>query len=554
MRPPTANPASADVPTSARRTFWWAFLGFLLLGAGWSLAMPYDGPADELQHVTRAYSLLSGEVMPRADALVTVPGSLAPAGLTGDQPCLRWHLETTAACATSPDTHTADSSTLVRTPSGAANYNPLYYALVGLPIKLWPDYTGIIAARLLTSALMAGLFAGAVAVARRISGGRGPLLVGGVLLAVTPVAVNLAGGVNPAGPEIAAGVALWAALIAVFKARDDSRWTLALLVVSACLLAVLRQFGIAWLVASVVVAGFGTPRERLLELYRSRAVRLAALPIAAAVAFGGLWILTSTQGGIPSAGLRASGVPTGSALLVKELTHRVPYYTQGLVGLTSYGDVAVPFPLVAAWFAAVGVLLVQAARKCGRRVALQLAVIVGFGYAVLVAADLVAAEGGWWLSQGRYALPLLAGATILAAYELNEREIPDRRRQRRALRGLAWILVPTQGVALWVTMVRFQHAFRSRHPNLVDLFTQTPSINPFSGRWTPVTGTAAPVACCLAGVVVLIALVLRITRTGDVMTITESGEPTAPTAAADLPVSRDGSEEASLRSRSVHGT
>ena len=133
MRRPTANPASTGADTSVRRTFWWAFLGFLLLGVGWSLAMPYDGPADEMQHVTRAYSLVSGEVVVGGDALVTVPGSLAPAGLTGEQPCMRWHLETTAACATSPDAHTADSSTLVRTPSGAANYNPLYYALVGLP-------------------------------------------------------------------------------------------------------------------------------------------------------------------------------------------------------------------------------------------------------------------------------------------------------------------------------------------------------------------------------------------------------------------------------------
>jgi hypothetical protein len=247
-------------------------------------------------------------------------------------------------------------------------------------------------------------------------------------------------------------------------------------------------------------------------------------------------------------------MPTGSALLVKELTRRVPYYTQGLVGLTTYGDVAVPFPLIAAWFAAVGALLVQALRRCGWRVTLQVTAIVGFGYAVLVAADLVAAQGGWWLSQGRYALPLLAGAPILAAYELNERGMPEERRQRRAVRGLAWILLPTQGVALWVTMVRFQHAFRSRHPSLVDLFTQAPSINPFTGRWTPVAGAAAPVACCLAGVAVLIFLVLRVTRTGDVMTITGSADPTAPDGAADVPVSRDGGEEASLRSRSVHGT
>jgi hypothetical protein len=89
---------------------------------------------------------------------------------------------------------------------------------------------------------------------------------------------------------------------------------------------------------------------------------------------------------------------------------------------------------------------------------------------------------------------------------------------------------------------------------LFDLFTQTSSIDPFTGRWTPVAGALLPVLCCLAGVAALIVLVLRITRTGDVMTITGSEDTPAPTAAASVPGTRDGGEEASLRSQSVHGT
>src|ERR1051326_6872003 len=154
---------------------------------------------------------------------------------------------------------------MVVTSSGAANYNPLYYAVTGWPIKLFPNYGGGIAARLVTCLLTSVLLGGAVAVAVRLARGRGALVVGGVLLAVTPVAVNLTGAVTPAGPEIAAGVAVWISLIAILLARDDSKWTLALFGVAGGTLAVSRELGIGWLAAALVVVAFGAQRERLRE-------------------------------------------------------------------------------------------------------------------------------------------------------------------------------------------------------------------------------------------------------------------------------------------------
>ncbi|NUR26392.1 MAG: DUF2142 domain-containing protein [Catenulispora sp.] len=509
--------------STGSRAFVAAFLGFFLLGAAWSVALPYDGPPDEFRHVVRAYGVLDGQIAARVDASITVPQSLVPDGV-GDPDtasCMRWKLDVSADCAGSPAP--GDESRRVVTTSGAANYNPLYYAVVGWPLKLAPDFTGVVAARLLTCLLTSALLAGAVAVAVRLMPGRGPLMLGGVLLALTPVALNLTGAVNPAGPEIAAAVAVWTSLIALLLAGDDSKATLALFGVAAGTLAVLRELGIGWLLAALVVTAFGARRERLVELARRSAVRIWAAVVAAAAVFGAAWILLSTQGGIPNAGQTTSATPQGADLLVKELTHRVPMYTSGLVGLTSYGDVAIPFPLTVAWFVAVGALLIVAARKGGVRVLLQLAAIVAGGYVFLVGADLQAAAGGWWFSQGRYALPLLVGAPILAGFAAADRGLIAVPRQMRLMRWAAWVLIPTQAVALWITMIRFEHAFTSRHPNLFFLFGQTSSVNPFSAPWTP-PGSAVPaVLLGVAGTVALLTLVLRATRPGalsDVQSVT----------------------------------
>jgi hypothetical protein len=502
--------------STGTKAFLLAFAGFFLLGAAWAMAMPYDGSADEFRHVVRAYGVLDGQVGARPDAHITVPKSLVPAGIADQdtQSCMRWKLNVGAACVASPAP--GDEHRMVVTTSGAANYNPIYYAVTGWPVKLFPNYSGIIAARLLTCLLTSALLGGAVGLAARLARGRGPLVLGGVLLAVTPVTVNLTGAVNPAGPEIAAAVAVWTALIAVLAARDDSPWTLALFGLSAGALAVLRELGIGWLLGAVAVTAFGAGRDRLRELARRRSVLIWSGFVIAAAVVGAAWILLSTQSTLPTGGQTTSATPHGMKLLIKELTHRVPMYTNGLVGLTSFGDVAIPLPLVLAWFAAVGALLVAAGRRAGRRVLLQLAAILAGGYLFLVAADLRAASTGWWFSQGRYALPLLVGAPILAGFALADRGLVGTPKQASATRRAAWILIPTQGVALWITMIRFQHAFHSLHPNLVFLFDQTSSVNPFSGGWTPPGSGVPAVLLGVAGIVVLLTLVLRTARSGPI--------------------------------------
>src|SRR5947209_14268275 len=77
------------------RLWAFSFLGFLLLTSAWALAMPYDGPPDELQHVERAYGVVTGHIVPDdlGEPSFRVPKSLVPRGSGIASSCFRWHTE-----------------------------------------------------------------------------------------------------------------------------------------------------------------------------------------------------------------------------------------------------------------------------------------------------------------------------------------------------------------------------------------------------------------------------------------------------------------------------
>src|SRR5262245_45449700 len=207
------GPAPATRPISPTRTgadqrvrlaFLVALVAFFGLGAGWALAMPVNGTYDESEHIVRAYGVASGQVYAH-DGTQRVPASLLP----GDVQC-QWQRRLPASCQLPPPPDRGR----VPVPTGAAAYSPIYYLPVGVPMLLSPGYGGIIAGRLVSALLCALLLAAAVAIAVRL-GNR--LLIGGLVLVATPMAMDLAGSINPNGLEIAAGVLLWCALLALVR-------------------------------------------------------------------------------------------------------------------------------------------------------------------------------------------------------------------------------------------------------------------------------------------------------------------------------------------------
>ncbi|MGH3648347.1 MAG: DUF2142 domain-containing protein, partial [Micromonosporaceae bacterium] len=263
------------------RTGWWvALAAFWLIGAGWAFALPVDGTYDESQHLIRAYGAASGQLYsPPAKAArgggawYDVPRSLLP-----DNVECPWKGEDPSDKKNASCQHAAPADrTLVLTGTTAGRYNPVYYLPVGVPMVLLPNQTGIILARLVSSLLSALLLASAVVVALRL---RSRLMLAAIVLCTTPMAANLNGSINPNGLEIAAGVLLWATLLALLRTPEeffDERTVRRLLVlgaVAAALLLTVRALGPVWLAG---IAGFAllvAQRGRLAALLRRRDTRL----------------------------------------------------------------------------------------------------------------------------------------------------------------------------------------------------------------------------------------------------------------------------------------
>ena len=486
-------PATRTAAVPARRTagtWLTAFLGLFLIGAAWSLALPYDGPPDELQHVLRAYGAVDGQLI-SPDGEQYAPASLSPPGIG----CFRWHPDRSAGCAARAGSVPGSEHVYARVKSNASFYSPVYYVLCGWPIYFWPDFKGIIAARLLTAVFMAAVFASAFAVAAGLRHGRRLLL--GLLVALSPVTLGLAGAVNPAGPEIAVAVSLWVALIAMVEAERVDGRIVALAGASAAGLAVFRGFGLGWLFAIVCVAGLGLSRERFRSWSRNRLLWIGSGIALLGIVFGLYWREAAPALSLDT-GPAPSGVLSPVQVVAQILWDRLPYYTQGLVGLTSYGDVPQPQIYFFLWYVAAGSLVLIGMACLGRLDRVRLAAIVLGSYVILAVPDFNAIRHGWYLSQGRYALPFIAGAPLLAGYLLGRAGVFADRQQARLTRLCVLVLTPFQFVALWFTMIRFTRG--------VDPGAYPMHLTPYHGTWVPPEGVTVPLLLCAAGCAAMVGL------------------------------------------------
>ena len=169
-----------------------AFLVFFLMCASWVFASPYDGTPDEVRHIIRAAGVVQGQIFARPAAAAGVGNTGAyqtvPKGLVqGQAPistynyCYHWIPSRSAACAPVPGRGGKAPTTVI---TGAGRYNPVYYAAVGEPLVRWPDWTGILLARLTSAALCAAFLASAWLSC--LGWRRSRLLIAGLLVAATP--------------------------------------------------------------------------------------------------------------------------------------------------------------------------------------------------------------------------------------------------------------------------------------------------------------------------------------------------------------------------------
>ncbi|WP_018349105.1 DUF2142 domain-containing protein [Longispora albida] len=393
-----------------RRVWLLAFLGYLLLGSAWAAGVPVNGTYDEIQHIPRAYSVVTGQLV--LDGYhVEAPASLLPHNdyLT----CLD-QKRLAASCQTPPPAAgTAAGDATVKVYSAAARYSPVYYAVVGLPLLVSPDLDGIIAARVLSAALSAALLATALAIAWRL---RNRYLVGGLLLVSTPMMMNLAGSVNPNGLEIAAGVLAWVSLLAIVRGEGaPGRLLLWSAGVSGALLLTVRHLGPVLLGIIVLACLVFAKRGRIRELLRNNGFRWLLGGLAIAALLGALWMVVSSVNTLPDDTKRAAHLSLSQT--VEQIVRiRTPFYLNQVVGQFSYGELTLPGWAILGWYAFVAALAIPAFLYAGRRYQLAWLGTAAACFAVLAALELYFVPKVGWYSHGRYAMPAGLGLVILAAF------------------------------------------------------------------------------------------------------------------------------------------
>lgn len=463
-----------------------AFVGFCLLHAGWAFAMPLNGPPDELQHVIRAAGVVRGEILADSDNLGGVQD--VPASLDRGW-CFPTKVTVPASCEREP----GGDQTVVPVHTTAALYNPVYYAVTSWPLAFWPSWRGIMLSRLINGAIMAALLACAVVAACRWF--RNRALLAGVVVAVTPMVTHLGGAINPNGVEIAAGLALFTALLALVHERTDrvDRSMVALAGLSASVLVTPRFTGVMWLLVILGVILVPSSKARLRELIKASTVRRWALVVAVCAVASFAWNLLA---GAVSPGTWDHGF-SRSDVVRFALLDMWPNVANQMVGVTGWAEVLMPRLVYVVWFMAAGSLLLGAL-ILGNRVDRWRLLALFFGtFAPLLALEVITANQVGWFNQGRYFLPAAVGLPLLAAYILARRGLTDTD-LRSITRLLAVLLLPIQLICVVYSMDRWSSGLLS--------------LNPFNGSWHPPYGVVLPLVLTILGIGGLLALYWRASR------------------------------------------
>ncbi|WP_412539844.1 DUF2142 domain-containing protein [Longispora sp. K20-0274] len=487
--------APAAHTASGRRPWLLAFLGFFLLFGAWSFAAPFDGPADEVQHVIRAVGVVSGQVAP---APATVKDGLGndgmgayqevPRGLLNPAKCWGFNPGKSVACA-----KPLSGGPIERVPTSAGRYNPAYYAVVGLPLRISPNWTGLVLSRLISSVLSALLLASAFTTLLRWS--RHGLMLAGLLAATTPMLAHLVGAVNPNGLEISAGVALFCSGIPLLlgPARGSRAPLIWLLGTSAVTLATLRSLGPLWLGAGLFALLVPQSRAYLRELWNRPLARRWALGIVGSVVLSAAWIIGMKTGSVVAPEHAKSDWSTAQASLMY-----FGYwgdYLKGMVGVAGWFDIFLPDPFYYAWVTAAAGMVLFALVVGGWRDRWRFFVMFVGGVIAPGVLQVMQANTTGFIIGGRYMMPLLVGMPLLAAFILERDNVLNRKQSTSMTRVFCVLLLPIHMAMLVYSMMRWQKGL-TKNPHIGRL-------NPLTGSWHPETGSLLPVLLMVAALLLL---------------------------------------------------
>lgn len=472
-----------------------AFLGFFLMAVAWSIAMPYNGAPDEQSHILRAAGVFSDPVPePTNAAKGTGAMQAVPRGLVVAGRCWEGRYWISAACSPGPN----GSHVPVQVGTTAGRYFPLYYLIVGLPLRIWPTMGGVLFARAISAALGAALLASAFVLVMRFS--RYRLGLASLLLSVTPMVMHLCGAINPNGLEAAAAIAMFAAGIPMLSKREPLQpkpGMVVVLILGAATLVMLRSGGPMWLLLAAAALLLPLRRALLSKYLRNRAMRIAAIVVALSGIVAMVWTTT-----MRSAELIVDPPPThitSMQAFFLESEHWKNYLFE-MIGVAGWLDVTCWQPMYYMWLFFAGAIVVFALMFGSRGDRWRISVLIVGCYCVSTVFIVLRVNQYGFVNQGRYMLPMFAGAMLLSATVLEERGLPIERIP--AIVKSSVLLFGSMHMMLLVyAMVRYQRGLA--------VMPTVARLNPLSGPWHPVLGSLTALGAELVGIVIISVLAWR---------------------------------------------
>lgn len=415
--------------------------GVAVLQAIWMVVVPPFRGSDEFDHAYRASAVAHGQW--RA---TEVPGDGRGLLVEASSDLVKAaHGQCASLSYTGPDNCTAVADLRggrVLVASGAANYNPAFYWVVGKAASITDGAAALYVMRI-TGALLCLLFIGLAAWAFR-STGRGTWAFAGLVIALSPVMVFSTVIAAPNGLEMASALALWSSLLNLRGApnRSTERGLLIIAFAAAGVLVTLRLLGPLFALLIVLTTwiwdanllGRAIRRHRRLFFAGSALVLLSVLMAVT-------WVVRT--GSISPAPEKQGGEWSFSELVLWPLQSiaAFPYRDQP-------GPMIV-YPVVLLIFST----LVVAALRVGTRrdrLALVVALVVSLAIPLVITVLTYSGRGSMW--QGRYGLPYSLGIVLVAAMVVDRQVVSDR--WRRGLPVIAGASMATAWAACVVKVLR----------------------------------------------------------------------------------------------------
>ncbi len=398
-----------------RRVFLAAFVVFFAATALWSLETPLISAPDEQVQVAKAAAVVRGELVGHLidgpsspNGIVTIPAAYANLGYLVT--CYQFNPNIPASCA--PPFRNASGT--VPDIIYDARYQPLYYAIVGIPSLFTDSALGIYLMRLVSAALSAIFLA--LAVMAVVTWSRSRLLLAGIAVAATPSVLFFAGVVNPSGLEISIGICLWTSLLILARERlsDPPGGLVALVAISGGIESLVRSMSPFWVVLIFLVALAVADWSQLREFLRLPMVWAAGGFTAVCGALGTAWVLAEHSLNVLPGAVPLPAKLSEGQLLVEEFLRTAQHYTEMV---SRFGWLSAPSPDVTylLWAGLLGLLLVLAFATSSIRPGAVLVLVV---LAVVVIPMVVSASQARRLGiiwQGKDTLPFAVGVPILAS-------------------------------------------------------------------------------------------------------------------------------------------